>query len=121
LSFLSFVLLHGYIISSCHLDEPSTFIHWYVVFTQSREDLFFLVKCWNLKNKQWFIWLQCDKKSSLTGSPLLICHNVGDMKKPHHRSHASDPMPWIFNNMINIPGRLWLFLTNQITCNKQSL
>ena len=37
----------------------------------------------------------------LTFSPLLIGHDVGDLKKPHHGSIASDPMPYISNDMIN--------------------
>ena len=32
------------------------------------------------------------KIRSFTCSPLLIRHRVGDLKKPHYRSHANDPM-----------------------------
>ena len=32
------------------------------------------------------------KITSLTPSPLLICHIVGDPKKHHYCSHVSDPM-----------------------------
>jgi len=39
--------------------------------------------------------------TSLTCSPLLIGRDVGDQKKPHHGSLASDPMPYISNDMIN--------------------
>jgi hypothetical protein len=37
----------------------------------------------------------------LTCSPLLIGRDVGDLQKPHHGSIASDPMPYISNDMIN--------------------
>jgi hypothetical protein len=30
----------------------------------------------------------------------LICHSVGGPKKPPYGSHASDPMSWIFNDII---------------------
>jgi hypothetical protein len=32
------------------------------------------------------------KTTPLTCSPWLTCHGVGDLKKAHYRSHASDPM-----------------------------
>lgn len=60
-----------------------------------------------------YIWL----KSHLLLSyfSLLACCDAGDLKTRHYRSHASDPMTWIFN-MINTGHDL--FSANQITCGK---
>ena len=44
------------------------------------------ISCWNNHVGNLF------KMAFLTYSPLLICHVMGDLRKPHHGSHASDPM-----------------------------
>ena len=54
------------------------------------------------------------KITSLTCSPLLTCCSVGDLKKPHYRSYASDPMSWIFNKCPSSTNRI------ARTCSKQS-
>ena len=51
-------------------------------------------------------------KSHLSLIPLfylLKCRGAKNLKKMHYRSHASDPMTWIFNDMINTGCELfWL-------------
>ena len=41
------------------------------------------------------------KVKSPTRSSWLISGGWGDLKKPHYGSHASDPLSWIYNYMIN--------------------
>jgi hypothetical protein len=41
------------------------------------------------------------KIRSLSCFPLLICHDMGDLKKPHYGPHVSDLMSWIYNDIIN--------------------
>jgi hypothetical protein len=41
------------------------------------------------------------KITSLSYSPLLIYCVMADLKKQQYRSNASDPMSWIFNDMLN--------------------
>ena len=43
--------------------------------------------------------------TSLSCSPLLIGRDIGDLKKPHHGSLASDPMSYISNDMINTDNK----------------
>jgi len=60
------------------------------------------------------------KITSLTGSPLPICHGMVDMKKSYYWSHASDPITGIFNDNYMINTGYDLFSANQIAHSKQS-
>ena len=42
------------------------------------------------------------KNTSLICVPFLICGSMGDLKKPNDWSHASDPMLWIFSDMVDM-------------------
>ena len=63
------------------------------------------------------LFLICLQSDISLTSPLLICCGMGDLSKPHYSSHASDPMTWIFNCMINTGNDLfqpiWLLVTNK--------
>ena len=54
-------------------------------------------------------------KSHLSLSPL-DWHGVGDLKIPHYRSHGSDPMSWIFNDMINADYSLFQPIGLLVVC-----
>ena len=60
-------------------------------------------QCHHVEGKKyWPIIVKYGKLTSLICSPWLTCCSVGHHKKQHYMSLASDPMSWIFNDMINM-------------------
>jgi hypothetical protein len=74
---------------------------------------FILLQCWTIQYRVMSIW----SKSHLSLAPQCRC--VGDLKKTHYGSYASDPMSWISNDIINTGCDRHLFrLIGLLTANK---
>jgi hypothetical protein len=52
------------------------------------------------KNDFWIFTIVL--KSHLSPVSFYWCHIIWDLKKSHYESHASDPISWIFNDIINM-------------------
>ena len=53
------------------------------------------------RNNNYFTLMFFPSLRSLTSSPLLICHVVGDLRKHMYGSADSDFTSWIYNDILN--------------------